>query len=273
MTRPRIAIYGQGYVGRAVAAFLEGHYPIVRIDPAMGFPNNGEGCSHAVICVPTPALPWGQCDTSIVELLVADIGAQHAHILIKSTVPPGTTDALDGNAAGDVCFSPEYVGEGGFPIPYWEGHPHPTDMAKHSFHIFGGHPAATSEWVTIWQRAAGWGPRIFQTDAKTAELTKYAENAYLATKKVFCSELALVARAMGVDYHALRELWLLDTRIGRAMTMVYPDQLAFGGKCLPKDTAALLAHARAMGVQMPLLDAVIAVNNHHADIDAGKIHD
>jgi UDPglucose 6-dehydrogenase len=189
--------------------------------------------------------------------------ADHRDYLVKSSVPPGTIDRLQVKLERfqTLCFSPEYVGEGTYEVDWWNGTPHPTDMRKHTFHIFGGPSYATPTWVHIWQKVAGWVAVYHQTDAITAELTKYAENMFLATKKVFCTELYLTAQAMGVEYTKLRELWLLDSRIGASMTLVFPDKLAFGGKCLPKDTRALVKVASEAGHDAKLFRAVIARND------------
>lgn len=265
----KITIYGYGYVGKAVARFLENHYELQIVDPnpASGAEfASSEGIEltdFAVICAPTPMGEDGSCNASIVEEILGR--GDHGHYLIKSTVPPGSTekfqDLLDRRCSGNtVSFSPEYIGEGAYHIPWWKDFAHPTDMTKHSFHIFGGRPEGTRHWVDLWQKVAGWVPRYAQTDSRTAELVKYAENMFLATKKTFCTELYLVAEAMGVDYREMRELWLLDARIGPAMTLVFPDKLAFGGKCLPKDTQAIVNSSVSNGHFPALFQAVIDRN-------------
>lgn len=272
----KITIYGYGYVGKAVARFLENHYELQIVDPdpksdAEFASSDGiELTEYAVICAPTPMREDGHCDTSIVESILRS--GDHGHYLIKSTVPPGTTEqlqaTLDAKFSGQsVSFSPEYIGEGSYNIPWWKDFAHPTDMTKHSFHIFGGRSEATRLWVDIWQKVAGWVPKYAQTEARTAELCKYAENMFLATKKTFCTELYKVAEAMDVDYRELRELWLLDARIGPAMTLVFPDKLAFGGKCLPKDTQAIVNASVSCGHFPALFQAVIDRNKDFAELD------
>lgn len=252
----RIAIYGMGYVGTAVQQFLSSHYDTVPIDPGKGMNPRDQSAPLAVVCVPTPMAHDGSCDTSIVEAVVA--AGVHRSYLLKSTVPPGTSQLLMQKYTRSVVFSPEYIGEGKYPVP--DGYPDPQDMRRHNFHIFGGHKADTSEWVTVWQRCGGFGPEYLQTDHKTAELTKYAENMFLAAKKVFCSELFLACEAFGVDYNELRELWLKDARVGPSHTMVWPDQLAYGGKCLPKDTSALLHAMKTRGHDPKFFRAVVERN-------------
>lgn len=273
--REAVTIYGGGYVGRAVERFLRGHYEVRVVDPKVPgslawLESTVEPSQLAVVCVPTPQLPDGRCDTSLVEGVVGN--GRHVHYLVKSTVPPGTCARINqaGPTSPIVCFSPEYIGEGSYEVPWWQGYAHPTDISKHAFHIFGGPRFATRRWVKAWQRVAGWTPRYMQTDHTTAELAKYAENMFLATKKLFCSELFLAAEAFGVDYDELRELWLADVRVGPSMTLVWPERLAFGGKCLPKDTAALVAEMEARGFHAGLFRDVVERNRALAEIDAER---
>ena len=121
--------------------------------------------------------------------------------------------------------------------------------------------AATRQWVELWQRVAGWGAIYAQTDSLTAELVKYMENAFLATKKIFCDEFYDLAQHLGVDYNELKELWLLDGRVGRAMTLVHPQNRGFGGRCLPKDVSALVHLAASRGLQSPLFETILGIND------------
>src|SRR3989344_1318236 len=167
--------------------------------------------------------------------------------IIKFTVSPGTTVKLVKQTRKKIAFSPEYIGEGKYEIPFWKDFPHPTNIKLHQFHIFGGEKNTTTLWVEIWQKVAGCAPTYRQTDSTTAELVKYMENAFLATKKIFCDEFYEIAQAMDVNYSELRELWLLDCRMGRSMTLIYPDSRGFGGKCLPKDVIAIAQAAKKAG--------------------------
>src|SRR5205807_8423671 len=97
-------------------------------------------------------------------------------------------------------------------------------------------------------------------DARTAEMTKYMENCFLALKVTFCNEFYDIARGMNVDYNELRELWLLDPRIGRSHTFVLPDDRGFGGKCLPKDVAAMVHTGTETGSRPTLLEAMLRAN-------------
>jgi UDP-glucose 6-dehydrogenase len=102
--------------------------------------------------------------------------------------------------------------------------------------------------------------RICQTNSRTAELAKFMENAYLATKVTFCNEFYDIAQALGIDYNELREVWLQDERMGRDHTLVYPDKRGFGGPCLPKDTLGIITVALENSTNPELLRAVVSAN-------------
>jgi UDP-glucose 6-dehydrogenase len=87
------------------------------------------------------------------------------------------------------------------------------------------------------------------------------ENAFLALKVTFCNEFYDIASVLGVDYNELRELWLLDPRMGRSHSFVYPENRGYGGKCLPKDVAALIQTATAHGYHPSLLTAMAETNS------------
>lgn len=275
--RKQIALFGWGYVGKALHRFLKDHYDVVVIDPHVDFAAMSEahdpecpekwgkdyscaaGIEHAVVCVPTPTKEDGwSCDTSIVEDVLKNTDCKS--YLVKSTVAPGTIDRLIAETGKRIAFSAEYIGEGKYEIPFWKDMPHPTNMKLHTFHLFGGTPDVTTEWLNIFQKVAGWTPTYVQRTAKEVETVKYAENMFLATKKIFCDELYETCQAIGVDYNNVKEMWLLDGRIGRSMTLIFPDARGFSGKCLPKDTHAIVAYAKAHGYNPTMWQAVIEAN-------------
>ncbi|TAL49409.1 hypothetical protein EPN83_00665 [Patescibacteria group bacterium] len=166
METPQITIYGFGYVGKTLWQFLKEHYALQVFDPGvknLAVKNNREelvDTPYAVICVPTPPQKDGSCDISIVEETVKK--SNHEFYLIKSTVAPGTTARLVKETGKKIAFSPEYLGEGKYEIPFWKDLPHPTNMKLHQFHIFGGERETTRKWLEIWQKVSGWGPTYAQ---------------------------------------------------------------------------------------------------------------
>ena len=93
-------------------------------------------------------------------------------------------------------------------------------------------------------------------DSRTAELAKYMENCFLATKVIFCNEFYDLAQKMNISYTELRETWLMDERMGRSHTFVFPEDRGYDGKCLPKDVDALISQAEELDVDMQVLNAV-----------------
>lgn len=259
-----VAVVGHGYVGKAVAKFFRDHFEVLVYDPAQPEISAtkeqiNKKADLAVICVPTPQSKDNSADISLVEQSVKWLTTPL--ILIKSTVPPTTTEALAKKYKKNVAFSPEYIGEGNYAIPFWNGYPDPTDMKKHSFIIIGGPKKITGKISLFFKTILGAEPTYIETTSTTAELCKYMENSFLATKVTFCNEFHNIAQSFGVDYNELREMWLLDGRIGRSHTVVFEDRRGFGGKCLPKDVNAIVKASIKAGYTPKLLKSVLAVND------------
>jgi UDPglucose 6-dehydrogenase len=245
-----VAIVGYGAVGKGIAQLFPG---AVAFDPPLGLGTREDvnRCRFAFVSVPTPMSPDGSADTAIVEEVVSWIESDV--IILRSTVPVGTTDRLREATGKSIVFQPEYG---------------PAETPDHPFNnlrnvrwaILGGARQDTVKVADLYKTTFSADFTIQQTDAKTAELTKYMENAYLALKVTFCNEFYDIAEAHGIDYNELRELWLLDPRIGRSHTFVLPFNRGFGGRCLPKDLSAIIATAAKSGVRTGLLEAVRDVN-------------
>jgi UDPglucose 6-dehydrogenase len=205
-------------------------------------------CDLVFVAVPTPKSADGSADLSAVEQVV---GWVEPAMCLKSTVPPGSVDRLIARTGKRICFSPEYVGE-----TAW----HPwKDIESHPFVIVGGERRLSDKVVRAYQARLGPTVRYYMTDAKTAELCKYMENAFLATKVAFVNQFYDLAEAYGVNYNELRELWLADERVGRSHTMV-TEERGYRGRCLPKDMAAIIRAGRDVG-GAPLLEAVDRYND------------
>jgi UDPglucose 6-dehydrogenase len=251
--RYRVGIIGVGVVGSAVQSLLAARHDLVLYDEPKRIGRRADinSCDYVFICVPTPMLPNGRCDTRVVEDVVSWLRPGITAIC-HSTVEIGTTSRLNLSNPG-LVFSPEYYGE---------GIAHPLqDLCTHKFVILGSDSKEALDRAShLYQTVYGSEVRIFKTDATTAEVVKYMENAFLACKVTFCNEMYELCQAAEVDYDAARELWLLDERVGRSHTFVYPDRRGFDGKCLPKDTAALGHWAQACGVDIPMLRAMIESN-------------
>jgi UDPglucose 6-dehydrogenase len=247
-----IGIVGYGHVGKAMhKAFPEA----IPYDEPLGIgPRDAiDDCDIAIICVPTPMLPSGSCDVSIVEHCVSWI--QSKYILIKSTVPPGTTQRLAKKYGKHLVFSPEYTGESKYYSPYtWS-------VLEEPLLVLGGERHATKFILDVFKKKLGPVKRYFQTDSTTAEIAKYMENCFFATKVTFCNEFANICKAFGTDYNEVREMFLADTRINPMHTLVFEDEPGFGGKCLPKDLNAIVAASKSAGYSPDFLSQVLKSND------------
>jgi UDPglucose 6-dehydrogenase len=252
-----IGIVGYGIVGRALSKLFggEGGSADVQIYDKFIQGMNAEDrkdaiqtCDLVFIAVPTPEGPGGACDVSAVEEVVSWVAPP---MCLKSTLPPGTVDRLVERTGKRICFSPEYVGETRWHP--WKG------IESHGFVIVGGERKLCALVVTAYQAHLGPLVRYYITDARTAELCKYMENSFLATKVAFVNQFYDLAQAYGVDYHELREIWLADERIGRSHTIV-TEERGYRGRCLPKDVAAVIQASRPFG-GAPLLEAIDRYND------------
>jgi UDPglucose 6-dehydrogenase len=211
------------------------------------------------VAVPTPGLSDGHCDLTAVEDAVSWISAP---ICIKSTVPPGTTDRLIKATQKSIVFSPEFVGETVF-------HPY-RQCPFDEYVIVGGQREQAERVLFLYQTVLGPLPQYFLTSAVTAELTKYMENCFFATKITLVAQFHSLATLFGADFHQMREAWLADSRIGRSHSAII-DQPGFGGRCLPKDLNAIIEAAHDRGHSAKLLEAVRDYNDSVRGAFKGKI--
>ena len=253
----RVGIIGLGTVGRAVRELFDRpDHEVVGFDVATGQPYPRaelSTCDLAVVCVDTPFAD-GAADVSRVRAAVHDVPC--AQIVIKSTVPPGTTDQLAAESGKELCYWPEYISESSYHNPWF-----PSRIAEIPFVILGGPPAVTRRMVDRLLPILGPTKTYYQCPATEAELIKYAENAFFATKITFVNEFRRLSEAFGADWHTVREGWLLDPRVERMHTAAMASDPGFDGKCLPKDLAAIVAAAAAAGYDCPLLTAVQCTND------------
>jgi UDPglucose 6-dehydrogenase len=200
------------------------------------------------VCVPTPRLPGGAADTVIVESAIKQWGERCDVLVIKSTVPPGFTDSMI-DEGYRVCMSPEFTGA-----------TLDSQQIDDGFVIIGGRTAHRRLVAEVYKRAKPSTFRIHFTDAIMAELVKYAENAFLATKVTFFNEWARICETFGVEYDEWRELLLNDSRIGRSHTQSFAGQRYYNSHCLNKDIPAIIRATRDRGYLPSLLEVVDALN-------------
>jgi len=253
----KIGIVGHGVVGRALEALFslskqnqlfiyDKFQPEYSAEVQKSAINT---CDLVFVSVPTPSAADGvSCDTSAVYEAVSWITPP---MCIKSTIPPGTVDDLTAKTGKQIAFSPEYVGESSF---------HPwRQMEAYDFVIVGGPAEVRSLVLKAYQNCMGPEVHFYPTEkALTAEVCKYMENSFLATKVSFVNQFYDIAQAIGANFDEVRELWLADPRIGRSHTYV-TEERGFRGRCLPKDVRAIVAAMRPHG-GAPLLEAVLKYN-------------
>ena len=234
-------IIGFGVVGKNMAEI----FPDAEIhDPAQGYDYLGVA-DVGFACVPTERLENGSADLSIVKSVVDEWAGKCKALVIKSTVPPGTTQWLGHD---NLIMSPEYFG----------GTQH-ANAHNYDFVILGGERKYTKIVTELYKEHYAASLRIILTDSTTAELTKYMENSWLATKVTFCNEFYRLAQQYGVDYDELRECWLADPRVNPSHTFVYRDHPYWDSHCLNKDVPAIVTHSK----NAPLLESVININEAH----------
>ena len=263
----KIIIVGYGYVGKAMCGLLTKKYRVDVYDIAIPLETKNEEKINfvyhrelkenvydlAVICVPTPQGDDGSCNTSTVESAVSNARADL--YLIKSTITPGTTEMWSKSSGRKIVFSPEYVGESKYHNPYF-----PDKMIETPFTILGGAKEDTSKIIDILLPILGPAKQYLQMTSTEAEIVKYMENTFFATKISYCQEMFDLCEKVGADWNTVREGWLADPRINPMHTAVFRDDRGFGGKCLPKDINAMSHFMKSKGVTPLILDAVILKN-------------
>ena len=229
-----VLIIGHGIVGKRMEIELEKFSPDV-LDKYKSdenkLSNNTEGYDLAFICVNTPFTDESPCDCSEVVNAINEnshLMKDEGIFVIKSTILPGTTDKIRKQTGQNVIFSPEYYGE--------TQHCNNFDF---DFTILGGEKQDCIKVVQILQKIYDGRHSFRITDSKTAEIAKYMENAWLATKVSFCSQFFEIAENNGVSYEELRELFILDPRVNPSHTFIYRDHPYWDSHCLNKDVPAI----------------------------------
>jgi UDPglucose 6-dehydrogenase len=210
------------------------------------------------ITVGTPSLSDGNADLQYIFLAASslkDLINDDALIIIKSTVPPGTCNKVKANlrALGmnnEVVSNPEFLREGN---AVW-------DFLNPDRIVVGvDSDDATSVMKQIYASLLGGGVPLVVTDLISSELIKYAANSFLANKIAFINEVSDLCEIIGANVNDISVGIGLDSRIGKDFLKVGPG---FGGSCFPKDILALQYLNNHLGVNSPILDAVISSNKH-----------
>ena len=236
-----------------------------------------EGVRHGLfqfIAVGTPPDEDGSADLKYVLAVAESIGkhmTDYRIVVTKSTVPVGTSDKvkakIDATLSGrgsavefDVVSNPEFLKEGAAI----------GDFMKPDRIVVGTDNPRTGELLkALYDPFTRNHDRMIVMDVRSAELTKYAANAMLATKISFMNELANLAELMGADIEKVRRGIGSDPRIG--FHFIYPGA-GYGGSCFPKDVQALARSAKGLKFEAGLLNSVEAVNNRQKKVLFQKVH-
>lgn len=245
MKKFKVGIVGNGFVGEAIA-FAFSTISDLRIydkDPqkSMDDLESVHKSDFVFICVPTPMFADGSQDLSYVEDTFKK-ATNHPIYVIKSTILPGTTEKLCKKYPNlRVVFSPEFLTERTSKL----------DMLTQSRIILGGDLSLTDEVKKLFNQRFK-RKNIIQTDSTTAELTKYMNNSFFATKVSIMNEFKLLCDKIGANWEDALNGFASDGRIGDSHLNVpgHDGKLGYGGTCFPKDVRALLSLSKTYGIEM-----------------------
>ncbi len=222
------------------------------------------------LALPTPPGEDGSADLSYILGVADDLGKiikDYKVIVDKSTVPVGTADKVRAAVAKhakvefDIVSNPEFLREG-FAV---------DDFLKPDRVVIGASSEkARKTMEELYKPYVRQGNPIIFMDERSAELTKYAANAFLATKITFMNEIANMCELVGADVDAVRIGIGSDDRIGKRF--LFPG-IGYGGSCFPKDVQALAKSAAEVNYDFKILESVMQINEKQKTIIIPKIND
>jgi UDPglucose 6-dehydrogenase len=227
------------------------------------------------LAVPTPSNEDGSCDMRYIESAARQVGksiSSYRVIVNKSTVPVGTVDQVTNwiqeelkqrktFVAFDVVSNPEFLKEGAAV----------QDCLRPDRIVIGTNSIKAEQTLRdIYAPFVLSHDKVIVMDPRSAEMTKYAANAMLATRISFINEMAGICKKVGANINEVRKGIGSDSRIG--YSFLYPG-IGYGGSCFPKDLRALAFIARQMGFDASLLDAVEQINIKQKKLLGNSIHE
>ncbi|HYG54371.1 MAG TPA: nucleotide sugar dehydrogenase [Burkholderiales bacterium] len=222
-----------------------------------------------LVCVGTPSLPNGGIDLRYIRRVCEQIGRSLAThpgapvIVMRSTMLPGTMrdvvipilEKSSNKRAGEefgLCINPEFLREGTAVHDYY--HPPKTVIGEVN-------KASGDLLAALYSKLPG---PMLRTDIETAEMVKYADNAWHALKVGFANEVGNLCKGVGVDAHKVMEIFCQDHKLNLSPYYLKPG-FAFGGSCLPKDVRALLYKAKTLDIELPILKSILPSNSLQID--------
>ncbi|WP_068498620.1 UDP-glucose dehydrogenase family protein [Paenibacillus kribbensis] len=220
-----------------------------------------------ILAVGTPSLANGEANLSYIEQAAADVGkAMNGYkiIMTKSTVPVGTNEKIKDvvsqhtNLSFDIVSAPEFLREGSAI----------NDTLHPDRVIIGLDNAGLRETMVTLHQV--FTDKIYVTDIRSAEMIKYASNAFLATKISFINEIANICEKVGADVTCVADGMGMDKRIGSSFLQA---GIGYGGSCFPKDTNALIQIAGNVDYEFKLLKSVVEVNTDQRFMIVSKLRE
>ncbi|MBK86622.1 MAG: hypothetical protein CMC86_05440 [Flavobacteriaceae bacterium] len=245
MKKPVIGIIGNGFVGEAQA------FAFASVSKIKIYDTDSLKSTHTLsethdsdfifVCVPTPMYSDGNQNLEFVHEVFKHANKKPIYIL-KSTVLPGTTKKLNKTYSQlKLVFSPEFLTERSSKI----------DMMTQNRIIIGGKDIWTNMVRKIYELRFK-NKNIIETDSNTAELIKYMNNTFFATKVSVMNEFKQICDKIGADWNTALHGFASDGRIGDSHLNVpgHDGQLGYGGKCFPKDVNAFILYAKSLGTEL-----------------------
>lgn len=261
----KIGIIGKGYVGGAMYENFKDYFSVEVYDTdeskkTMNLESLVNWAEILFVSVPTPMKSSdGSCDYSIVESVIKQIATINKNkvVVIKSTVPPGTTERLSTETEMAICFNPEFLTEANYI----------TDFKYQPLIVIGADNEGLYDIIYDlyyeFNLKVKNNAQIVEARSKEAEMFKYLANCFLATKVTFLNEIYRLCNTAGIDYSKVANIAKLDRRLGHTHWRVPgPDgKFGYGGSCFPKDMNALAHYADELGNTLWLITEAIYINN------------
>ncbi len=265
----KVAVIGGPFYEPGMGELVERNAKAGRLAFTTSYADAVPGAEYAIIAVSTPEGEGGEADLSYVEAAarsIADAMDGPLVVVNKSTVPPLTGDMVSevlkrrkGDFAAAVVSNPEFLREGSAIQDFM----HPDRV------VVGSHDSEAAKKVALLY-APLEAPILITPNIYTAEMVKYASNAFLATRISFINEIARISERVGADAKLVAEGMGLDKRIGSTFL---DAGIGYGGSCFPKDVAALAAVAEGFNYHPELLHAVMDINRDQRMLVIDKLRE
>tara|TARA_B110000858_G_scaffold182240_1_gene221435 strand:+ start:426 stop:1256 length:831 start_codon:yes stop_codon:yes gene_type:complete len=255
----KIGIIGNGFVGNSIAfGFSPTHEIKVHDkDPKRNLNTIEEvlECDFIFVAVPTPMNEDGSISLKVVEKALQEISDKNIInniVILKSTMVPGSTDSFIKQFPKlNIVFNPEFLTERTAKL----------DFLTQARIILGGNKTLTNHVAKLFKERF-MHTYIIETDTITAEMVKYMNNVFFATKVSIMNEMKMMCDAIGANWNEALKGFAADQRIGDSHLHVPgPDgKMGFGGSCFPKDINAFISYANELNIKIPTIEGAWETN-------------